>query len=127
MHELTATRGLLDVALDAARGAGAGRITAIDVVVGDLTSIVDDSVQFYFDLLSRDTVAAGADLRFSRRAAEAVCEECEHRFPVTPPLPRSCPSCGSLRLAVAGGQEFYVESIEVDDEGSRSGGHPEGK
>ena len=115
MHELPATRGMLDLALEHMERAGAERILAIDVVVGDLTSIVDDSVQFYFDILSRETPASGAVLRFRREPAEGRCAECEHRFDVRPPLERSCPECGSLALEVTGGREFYVESIEVDE------------
>ena len=115
MHELPATQGLLDVALDAARGAGADRIRSIDLVVGDLTTFVDDSIQFYFDIMSRDTPAEGATLRFRRMPAEGRCGECGHAFPVTPPVPRMCPECDSLALKVDGGREFYVDSIEVDE------------
>jgi hydrogenase nickel incorporation protein HypA/HybF len=115
MHEMPATRGMLDLALEHMRKAGARRVTAIDVVVGDLTSIVDDSVQFYFDILSRNTPAAGASLRFRREAAEGACADCGHTFPVAPPLERLCPTCGSLALRVTGGRQFFVESIEVDE------------
>lgn len=118
MHELPATQGLLQVALDAATGAGAGRVLAIDVVIGELTTMVDDSVQFYFDLLSRDTAAAGAVLRFRREPATAECDRCGHRAPVRPPLSPACEQCGALALHVTGGQEFSVESIEVADEGA---------
>jgi hydrogenase nickel incorporation protein HypA/HybF len=116
MHELPATRGILDVALAAAAEAGAGRVLAIHVVVGEVASIMDDSVQFYFDLLSRDTPAQGAALRFRRVPGTARCGDCAHAFPVRPPLERSCPRCGSLALVVSGGQELYVESIDVADE-----------
>lgn len=115
MHELPATQGLLEVALDAARKAGAERIQAIDLVVGDLTSFVDDSIQFYFDIMSRETAAEGAELRFRREPAEGRCGECGHTFPVKPPVPRMCPECDSLALLVEGGQDFYVDSIEVDE------------
>lgn len=115
MHELPATHGMLDVALESAHGVGAERILAIDVVVGELTSIVDDSVQFYFDIISRGTPAAGAELRFRRQPAEGNCGECGHVFPAAPPLARSCPRCGSLALRVTGGRDFFVESIEVDE------------
>ena len=114
MHELPATQGLLDVALKAAREAGGTRIQVVDLVVGDLTSMVDDSIQFYFDIISRGTPAEGAELRFRREPAEGSCGECGHAFPVQPPIPRECPACGSLRLKVTGGREFYVDSIEVD-------------
>lgn len=115
MHEMPVTRGMLDVALTYMRRAEAERVLAIDLVVGELTSIVDDSVQFYFDILSRDTPAAGAQLRFRREAADGRCLECDHRFDARPPLARLCPECGSLALEVRGGRDFYVESIEVDE------------
>lgn len=105
---------MLDLALDHMRQAGADRILAIDVVVGELTSIVDDSVQFYFDIMSRETGASGAELRFRREPAAGKCGECGHGWAVTPPLDRTCPECGSLMLTVTGGREFFVESIEVD-------------
>ena len=127
MHELPATTALLQVALDTAIEAGARRVLAIDVVIGDLTSMVDDSVQFYFDLLSRDTAAAGAVLRFRREPAMAECRDCSAREPVRPPLSPVCGQCGSLAVQVTGGQQFHVESVEVSDEGSGSQGDPQGE
>ncbi|MEN9933589.1 MAG: hydrogenase maturation nickel metallochaperone HypA [Chloroflexota bacterium] len=114
MHELHITESILRIALGAARDNGARRVTAIDLVLGELSSVVDDSVQFYFDALSRGTPAEGAALRFRRVPAEARCWDCEHVWPVRAPLPESCPRCGGLRLRVSGGQEFLVESVDVD-------------
>jgi hydrogenase nickel incorporation protein HypA/HybF len=127
VHELPATRGILEAALDAAARVGTPPILAIDIAVGELTSIVDDSVQFYFDVLSRGTAAAGATLRFRREPGLARCGACDHTFEVRPPLPRECPKCGSRQLSVVGGQDFYVESIEVADEGAGGEGDPEGE
>jgi len=116
VHELGATQNLLEIALEAAARAGATRVLGIDVVIGELTSMVDDSVQFYFDALSRDTPAAGARLNFRREPALASCSACGHQAPVRPPLSPTCGACGAHALTVAGGQAFYVESIEVDHE-----------
>jgi hydrogenase nickel incorporation protein HypA/HybF len=127
MHELPATEGILAAALEAAHAAGAERVLGIDLVVGELTSIVDDSVQFYFDILGQGTAAAGAVLRFRRVGAACSCSDCGHAFAVSPPLPRSCPACGSPALAVTGGQEFHVESIEVADEGAGGNADPQGE
>jgi hydrogenase nickel incorporation protein HypA/HybF len=115
MHELPVTQSILDVALEAGGKAHAGRITAIELVVGDLASIVDDSVQFYFEILSKGTIAEGAVLRFRREPAIATCGSCGHTFNASPPLLPVCPRCGSIQLSVTGGRSFYVESIDVDE------------
>jgi hydrogenase nickel incorporation protein HypA/HybF len=113
MHELSITQGILDVTLDAARKAGAQRIVAIDLVIGELSGMVDDSIQFYFDILSRDTLAEKAVLRFRREPCIVICRECGSRSEACAPLAPVCPQCGSVKLQVTGGREFRVESIEV--------------
>lgn len=115
MHELPATQSVLATVIEAAQSAGAERITAIDIVIGDLSSMVDESVQFYFDVLSRGTPAAGAQLRIRRVHATATCGECGTSYDVAPPLSPACESCGSLRISVHGGREFLIESIQVDE------------
>jgi hydrogenase nickel incorporation protein HypA/HybF len=120
MHELPVTKGILSVALEAAEQNGARRIIAIDLVIGDLASIVDDSIQFYFDILSKNTLAEDAKLNFRREAGTARCWDCGHQFNAGIPMIRECPACNSGRLQVSGGREFYVESIEVADENSSS-------
>jgi hydrogenase nickel incorporation protein HypA/HybF len=115
MHELPATQGILDVALDAARDAGAVRVTSIDVVIGDLTSFVDDSVQFYFDVLSRGTAAEGAVLHMLRRSGIARCSSCMESYAVSPPFVPVCACCGAFTVEITGGREFYIDSIEVDE------------
>jgi hydrogenase nickel incorporation protein HypA/HybF len=116
VHELPVTESILEVATEAANNAGATRILSISLVIGDLSSIVDDSVQFYFDILSKGTMAEGATLSFQREAAKARCLACGHVFEVTPPLVPYCPVCGQAQLQVSGGKEFYLESIEVDND-----------
>ncbi len=116
MHELSVTQALLKTVLDAAHQAGARRVRTVHVVVGALTGIVDDSVQFYFDLLSQGTLAEDARLCFQREPARGSCQRCGHTFAVTPPLTPMCPACGSSQLQVTGGTSFYVRSIEVEDD-----------
>ncbi|PWH14119.1 MAG: hydrogenase maturation nickel metallochaperone HypA [Ardenticatenia bacterium] len=115
MHELAITENILALALEAAQKANARHITAIHLVIGDLSSFVDESVQFYFDLLSQGTIAEGAVLHFRREHAMATCRACGHRFQVNPPLVPICPNCGDYHLEVKGGQGLTVDSIEVSD------------
>lgn len=120
MHELSVTEGILSTVLAAAEQAAARRVVAIDLVIGDLTGIVPDSIQFYFDLLSQNTIAASAQLRFRREPATAKCNACGHHFEASLPLLPLCPACGSPRLEVTGGRRLQVESIEIDGDKNSS-------
>ncbi|HIQ06566.1 MAG TPA: hydrogenase maturation nickel metallochaperone HypA [Anaerolineae bacterium] len=113
MHELPVTEALLSLALEHAQKAGAKRIVALHLVIGDLASIVDDSVQFYWDIISQGTMAEGATLDFQRVSAVLRCRDCGHEFrPDGTKLP--CPQCGSINIAVVSGDEFRLDSIDVE-------------
>lgn len=115
MHELAVTQSLLEIALRHAAAAEAGRITDLYIVVGQLSTMIDDSVQFYWDTISQNTAAEGAQLHFRRIPAELLCADCGHRYAL-PPDSFACPRCGSVRVTVVAGEEFYLESIEVQSE-----------
>ena len=113
MHELAVTESILDIVCRHAKRAEARRIMSIHLVIGELSSIVDDSVQFYFDYLSQGTLAAGAQLVFERLRVTLRCEACGHEWqPGTADW--TCPECGLARARIVAGREFYVDSIEVE-------------
>jgi len=118
MHELSVTQSILEIALRHAQQAGGPRITDIYLVIGQLSSVVDDSVQFYWDLISEDTLAQGAKLHFRRIPAEMCCRSCHRRF--SPNESLTCPDCGSARIRISAGDEFYMESIGVRERPSPS-------
>jgi len=113
MHELAVTQSILDIALRHANEANAKRITDINLVIGQFSSIVDDSVQFYWEIISRDTIAQGSFLHFERIPGEMTCGNCGHVFR---PTEKSfeCPSCSSSFVRVTKGDEFRVDSIDVE-------------
>lgn len=120
MHEMAVTQSILDIAIKHAELAGASQIRQINLVIGELSGIVDDSVQFYFDFLSESTMAEGAHLAFDRRAAVYRCRECRMTYHPDG-FDWVCPSCSSLTFEVLSGREFQIESIEVDDQLTESG------
>lgn len=117
MHELPVTENILEISLRHARQAGAARITNIYLVIGSLASIIDDSVQFYWDILSKGTLAEGAKLHFRRIPAELLCLQCGQRFQPSED-DFSCPNCRSVQVKIAAGEEFYLEAIDIDTNGS---------
>jgi len=113
MHELAVTESLLKIALQHAENAGASRVTDLHIVVGELSSIVDDSVQFYWDVISQSTIAEKSLIHFRRIPAEFVCRDCGTQYnPEDDSF--ACPVCGSSRVKLVTGDEFYVEAIDVN-------------
>jgi hydrogenase nickel incorporation protein HypA/HybF len=115
MHELMVTESILEIALRHAGQAGADRITDLYLVIGQLSSIVDDSVQFYWDFVSEGTAAEGARLHFRRIPAELQCQLCQHTY--NPDESLTCPACGSNQIKVVKGEEFFLEAIDVAQDG----------
>ncbi len=113
MHELAITEEILRITVEHAERADARRVTDIHIVIGDLSSVVDDSIQFYFDFSSPGTIAEGATLHFQRISARLRCRQCEKEF-----QPDGndwhCPQCNAMGGDVIAGREFYLESIEVE-------------
>jgi hydrogenase nickel incorporation protein HypA/HybF len=113
MHEYSITQSILSLALEKANEAKASRINRITLVLGELSGVVDDCVQFYFEFLSKDTIASGANLSFERMPTKLRCRNCESVFiPVN--YNWSCPDCHGAQVEILSGRECYMESIEVE-------------
>jgi hydrogenase nickel incorporation protein HypA/HybF len=113
MHEYSITESMLNLALEKAGEAKASKITRINLVLGELSGVVSDCVQFYFEMISKDTIAGGAELAFETRPTKVRCRQCQTVF--TPENGQwSCPECHETGIEIISGRECYMESIEVE-------------
>ena len=111
MHEMAVTQSILEIAL---RHAGdTGRITQLNLIIGDLAGIVDDSVQFYWDILTQGTIAENSKLCFERIATRFHCNDCQQEFEPDA-YTFECPHCGSSAVYIVAGKEFRLDSIEIE-------------
>ncbi|MEJ5313340.1 MAG: hydrogenase maturation nickel metallochaperone HypA [Anaerolinea sp.] len=113
MHELSVTEHILNLSLQYAEQHHATRVTDIYLVIGRLSSIVDDSIQFYWDIISQNTLCQGAVLHFERIPAQLLCLDCEYTYEIPADL-TPCPNCSSTRIKVLQGEEFYLDSIAIE-------------
>jgi hydrogenase nickel incorporation protein HypA/HybF len=113
MHELAVTQHVLSIVLRHGKSAKATRISHVYLVIGQLASIVDDSVQFYWDIISEGTIAADAKLHFRWVDAQLHCLVCDQCYPLSND-DFACPHCGSESVQLMGGDEFYVEAIDIE-------------
>lgn len=113
MHEMAITMSMLDLVLAEAARAGASRVVAVKVVVGEMSGVVDRFIQTNFELISRGTPAEGAALSFRNVPKQARCRKCAQVYHPTN-IYWACPECQSTEFEIIAGNELYVESIEVE-------------
>jgi hydrogenase nickel incorporation protein HypA/HybF len=113
MHELPITESILEIALRHAESAGATRVNGIYLVIGALSSFVDDSIQFYWETIGKGTIAEGAKLHFKRLPTHMRCLECELEYSPDGGEMK-CPECEGIRVKVEQGDEFYVDAIDIE-------------
>jgi hydrogenase nickel incorporation protein HypA/HybF len=113
MHELAVTQALLALVVERAAAAQAAKVTDIHIEIGDLASYVDESVQFYWDIISKDTAAEGAILHFARIPLSMRCSACEKEFKPDG-MTFSCPNCSSDKVQVVSGEEFRLVGLDIE-------------
>jgi hydrogenase nickel incorporation protein HypA/HybF len=111
VHELSLSGAIVDTVV---RHADGRPVRVINLKVGQLRQVVGESLEFYFEFVSRGTVCEGARLELELVPAVLVCQACRRRWGIEVPIFR-CPSCGGGQVAVHSGEEFQVESIEVEE------------
>ena len=97
-----------------AKHARGRKVTLVSLRVGRLRQVIPDTLEFYFAFAARDTVCEGARLEQELIDLRLGCGGCGHEWELEIPAFR-CPECGGADVAILRGDEFEVESIEVEE------------
>ncbi|MHB8658402.1 MAG: hydrogenase maturation nickel metallochaperone HypA [Solirubrobacteraceae bacterium] len=111
MHELSLSSAIINTAVKHADGR---RVSTVALRVGQLRQVVPETLEFYFAFVARGTLCEGARLEQKVIEASLRCEPCRYEWSIELPAFR-CPQCGGGQVEVATGNEFEVESIEVEE------------
>jgi len=115
MHELSIACNLVEIVEEAARAAGAARVTRVQLRLGDLAGVVEEALRFSFPVAAQGTLAEGAELAIERVPVRVVCRQCLTEQTLTPPFVFRCSACGALDVQFLQGRELQVESIEIEE------------
>jgi hydrogenase nickel incorporation protein HypA/HybF len=124
VHELSISSAIVDTAL---RHADGRQVTSVALRVGALRQVVPESLEFYFEIVGRDTLCEDARLDLEIVGAWMTCDVCGCEWDPAPEpaaahaaldptagLPTfRCPGCELAGARVVRGDELEVESIEV--------------
>jgi hydrogenase nickel incorporation protein HypA/HybF len=118
MHELSIAQAVAEIALRHARGRP---VAAVELRVGHLRQVVPSALEFAFELVSAGTPLEGAELRMQEVPLAGVCRACAAETDLAG-LPLRCGRCGGLDMELTRGEELLVDSLELAEEMSTTGG-----
>lgn len=113
MHELAITEGIMDAALPAAKEAGAKKILEIRLKIGELSGVMPECIQEYFDIISKGTIAQDAKLIVEKIPITIHCNKCGYEG-IIEKKARTCPECESSDFSIIRGREYFVDNLKVE-------------
>ena len=114
MHEYPVTVQIVEIASETARKNN-GRVRRIDLVVGEDSGFIGESIQMYFDVIAEGTFCEGAQLFIEGVKPQLRCDACGKLFE-RKRFSFQCPFCGGDGSPTEIGKEFYVKSVELEVE-----------
>lgn len=113
MHELAITRSLLNLTLARAQSAGAVRVSAVHVALGELSGLVPECIDLYWAEMTRGTSAEGSRVQYRAIPAMLICCSCGSLTHFDTGQLFGCEHCGSQELKLHSGDEITLEALDA--------------
>jgi len=126
MHEASVVANIVDAVLEELKKYKVTKVNSVTMVVGDLTQLGYEQMEFAYEILSDGNILKGSKLVIKPEPIVLSCKKCgfrgpakmidfgedsgEHSIPVL-----SCPDCGGA-VDVIEGEACRVESMDIETE-----------
>ena len=114
MHEMSIVNGILQACIPAAEQQGAKKILSVYLKIGEMSGLVPQIVEEYFQVAAAGTSAEGAKLVIEKTPVKIRCGSCGFEGVVKARTYR-CPECESADYRIISGREYLVDRMEVED------------
>jgi hydrogenase nickel incorporation protein HypA/HybF len=115
MHELSIAASIVEAVTESASAYPGARVKEVRLRVGALASVVEDSLQFCWELATEDSPLTGATLVILHLPVIIHCERCGIDSELDGVQSFRCPQCGEIAADLRQGRELEIESIELND------------
>ncbi len=112
MHEYPVTQRIIEMAEEHLKENQGTSVEQINLVVGDYSGYVADSINLYFDIIAEGSPCEKAKLNIERVKPKLKCTSCQEYFE-RKPFSFECPYCKGDGEPTEIGKEFYLKSIEI--------------
>ena len=116
MHELSIATSIVESVSESAAAYPGARVLEVRLRVGALASVVEDSLQFCWTIVTEDTPLAGSKLVVHTLPVVVHCSACSADCEISGVQNFHCPRCGQIAADFRQGRELEIESIEIEDD-----------
>jgi len=116
MHELPVIEKISDIVIKHAEKNKVKKVVSVRLMVGELTDLLDEWMQRYFEYCTKGTVAEGARLDIERVPAVMRCISCEREIQVIKEDLGSvkCSGCGEEKnFKMISGNDYFIKEMEA--------------
>jgi len=115
MHEMGVAQQLVQIALDSIpNDIENPKIEIVNLKIGKLASVVEHSLTFCFEIITKDTPMEDAKLNIDFIAVTVHCKSCDNNWEVKGPVFK-CPYCEDGDVEMITGREIEITSLELAD------------
>lgn len=124
MHEASVVANIVDAVLEELKKYDVTKVNAVTIVVGDLTQLGIEQMEFAYEVLSQGTVLEGSKLLVEPEHIVLGCDKCGYEGPAKmidfgedgyghdiPVL--SCPKCGGP-VKVLEGEACRMKNMDIE-------------
>jgi hydrogenase nickel incorporation protein HypA/HybF len=116
VHELSIAYNLVEAASKAASDAGARAVTVVRLRLGPLSGVVQNALQFGYDIATEDTLLEGSRLEIEEVQVIIRCDHCKCEVELPNIQVFRCPVCNTPSTQIVQGRELEIVSLEIDDD-----------
>jgi hydrogenase nickel incorporation protein HypA/HybF len=115
MHELSIAASIVDAVAESVAAYPGARVTLVRMRVGALAAVVEDSLQFCWQIATQDTPLAGAALLVRTLPVVVHCAACNADSTLAGLQSFRCLLCSRPAPDLRQGRELEIESIELEE------------
>ncbi len=122
VHELSIAQNLVNIATEAieaeypAGNLPTVRVREVHLRLGQLAGVVEESLQFCYDVVTRETLLEDSRLVIEKLPIVVYCPSCQAEFELPNIQQFRCPYCQTPTGDVRQGKEMELAAIHFDDD-----------
>ncbi|MCF8010193.1 MAG: hydrogenase maturation nickel metallochaperone HypA [Clostridiales bacterium] len=113
MHELSLIQNLMEIVNESAAENDITQVHKVKLVIGESHGALPDALDFAFQILTENTICAGAVLEVEKKPVIIKCKDCNAEFKPEG-ISYRCTACSSMNVKQISGRELYIDYYEGD-------------